>query len=712
MEKLTVRPILYSILLLSICNFSFSQSPGGISGATTWFETNNGLSTTVISGNNCVTQWANLGSFSFGSPNVLVPGYWGTGSNTSYQQYIQYNNTASNSFNYNPVILWSLTAGSPSQLALGRTASGGYANTALPISTSQGSIFTVGTISDQLLSIASTSSSAPCGSDRCNVGTKTGGIEVNSLYNFVYPTASIYNHNTKSQNIYSEQYNTGLLSSSSFGFINRSASTASAGTLTALPALTSPTVFVYSIGSYPGYTYTSGGKIAEVITYSTQLTQTQAIQIESYLAIKYGITLDPAGLASATVGYVNSLGSNIYSKGLDGTTYWNNIIGIARDSVASGGALYQRQSHQIDDSTRLYLGTLAANNIANTSSFANNVSSVVMGNNLGNLCSSKGANINKHPASAPVRLDREWKIQITGSTLATNVPDNFNMDVSLSSCAWGSNSSHAGLANPAALGLLVNNISDLTTGTFIPNFNIYGGKTMSLSWNSSNGTITINNLNAGLMAFLKSTNLNASTTPLYFTIAALDPSILPLKFTSFSATASNNNEVNIQWDVASESGISSYTVQRSADGVKWNNILIIDTVHNDEKDWHYQEYDKSPLPLTSFYRILANEISGNISYSDIQKVSFSKTDQFNIDNIAPNPFLSNITITVSLPDEGNISVSLIDIFGKKINTMRLIGHKGANTITMHNLSDLPTGTYIVQTMYNNQQLLKKIVKYK
>ncbi len=708
MEKLTVKPILFSILLLSLCNFSYPQSPGGISGATTWFETNNGLSTTVVSGNNCVTQWANLGSFSFGSPNVLMPGFWGTGSNTLYQKYLQVNNSGSNCFNYNPIILWNNVAGAPTQLSLGSasaiTTPSGYPYNALPIGTNQGSIFAVGTASDQLISIAGTiPSSSSCGSNWCNTGTRSSSVEAYSS-TLTYPTSS-YNHIGVSQNIFSEQY---AITNKSFGSVNRSQASVAANTFTTLKSLN----YVYSIGSFPGYTYPNGGKVAEVITYNTQLTQAQAIQIESYLAIKYGITLDPAGLSSTTVGYVNSWGSNIYSQGADGTIFWNNIIGIARDSISGGGALYQRQSHQVDDSTRLYLGTLAVNNITNTSSFTNNLSHIVMGNNNGNLCSSKGANINQHPASAPVRLDREWKIQITGSTVTTNVPDDFNMDVSLSSCAWGSNASHASIANPAALGLLVNNTSNLTIGTFIPNFSIYSGKIMSLSWNSANGTITINNLNAGLMSYLKSANLNASSTPLYFTIAALDPSILPLTFTSFSAIATNNNEVDIQWDIASESGISSYTIQRSIDGINWGNLQTVVAINGNEEAQLYQEYDKSPISGTSFYRIQVNEYSGAISYSNVQEVSFNKTDQFSIDNIVPNPFLSNITITASLPNDGNISISLMDIFGKKINSLNLIGRKGMNTINMNDLNNLSSGTYVVEAIYNNQRLLKKIVKFK
>ncbi|NIJ45705.1 hypothetical protein FHR24_002173, partial [Wenyingzhuangia heitensis] len=74
------------------------------------------------------------------------------------------------------------------------------------------------------------------------------------------------------------------------------------------------------------------GEIAEIILFDKgSITATEVLKIESYLALKYGITLDPS-----TATYLNSSGTTIW----DNTTYWNNVAGIINDS--STGTIHQK----------------------------------------------------------------------------------------------------------------------------------------------------------------------------------------------------------------------------------------------------------------------------------------------------------------------------------------------------------------------------------
>lgn len=70
---------------------------------------------------------------------------------------------------------------------------------------------------------------------------------------------------------------------------------------------------------FSGFSY--NGQIAEIISYSSRLSDAERRDVETYLAIKYGVTLD-ISLQSYT-----ALGSNIYNY----TTHSNNIVGVARD---------------------------------------------------------------------------------------------------------------------------------------------------------------------------------------------------------------------------------------------------------------------------------------------------------------------------------------------------------------------------------------------
>jgi hypothetical protein len=84
------------------------------------------------------------------------------------------------------------------------------------------------------------------------------------------------------------------------------------------------------------------GQLGEVIVYNRKLSASDTNKIESYLATKYGITLDNAA-------YTSSKGTIFWPWGRTGQGYHNNIAGILRDddntsipvsrSTASGAAL-------------------------------------------------------------------------------------------------------------------------------------------------------------------------------------------------------------------------------------------------------------------------------------------------------------------------------------------------------------------------------------
>lgn len=81
-----------------------------------------------------------------------------------------------------------------------------------------------------------------------------------------------------------------------------------------------------SLGAVGAYNQPMGGSIAEVIAFSRYVDATERNQIESYLAMKYGITLDQA-IAS---NYYNSAGSIVWDASANGV-YNKNIFGLAHD---------------------------------------------------------------------------------------------------------------------------------------------------------------------------------------------------------------------------------------------------------------------------------------------------------------------------------------------------------------------------------------------
>lgn len=75
-------------------------------------------------------------------------------------------------------------------------------------------------------------------------------------------------------------------------------------------------------------TFYFDGKIAEVINYSSRVSDTERQKIESYLAIKYGITLN-----SGTQDYIASDGTTTFWDASAAGSYTYNVFGIGRDNI-------------------------------------------------------------------------------------------------------------------------------------------------------------------------------------------------------------------------------------------------------------------------------------------------------------------------------------------------------------------------------------------
>ena len=164
------------------------------------------------------------------------------------------------------------------------------------------------------------------------------------------------------------------------------------------------------------------GQIAEIMVFNTAPTSAEQQKIQSYLAIKYGITLDQTD-NDATIDegdyVIDGSPDVIVWNESDNSAFHNDVAGIGRDD---GKFLNQKQSRSINTSSAVTigLGAVAANNGSNSNSFSGDASFLMWGHN--------GVAINNTNTSAvtllcenELQLDRDWKIVETGSVGSVEV---------------------------------------------------------------------------------------------------------------------------------------------------------------------------------------------------------------------------------------------------------------------------------------------------
>lgn len=145
------------------------------------------------------------------------------------------------------------------------------------------------------------------------------------------------------------------------------------------------------------------GRMAEIIVYNTELTSTERTNIETYLALKYGMTMD------TSVGAYMRNGLNLYS--FDGV-YDHSIAGIGEDAD-----LHQRiGTSNAASNTVLIVSTTSNITDSNTDNNRTPLPDehyVVWGHN--NATPSNTQTTELDTSAYSERLSREWKITKTGT---------------------------------------------------------------------------------------------------------------------------------------------------------------------------------------------------------------------------------------------------------------------------------------------------------
>lgn len=150
------------------------------------------------------------------------------------------------------------------------------------------------------------------------------------------------------------------------------------------------------------------GDIPEFLCYQVQLSTNERQRTETYLALRYGITL--------AHDYLNSGGTVIYP--MTGHPYVNNVAGIG---VQNNGRLNQRQSISSNPQGIVAIGngTLMSSNKLNLTNFTGDNSYLIWGDNNGSNC--WGNNIRVNGAEGlHLKIERNWRMGKTNPNFLVN----------------------------------------------------------------------------------------------------------------------------------------------------------------------------------------------------------------------------------------------------------------------------------------------------
>jgi hypothetical protein len=181
---------------------------------------------------------------------------------------------------------------------------------------------------------------------------------------------------------------------------------------------------------------------------------------------------------------------------------------------------------------------------------------------------------------------------------------------------------------------------------------------------------------------------------------------LPIELVNFEAVQ-NNEVVNLYWSTYSETNNALFTVERSSDGMNWEEILFVEGAGNSTSLIEYIELDATPNMGANFYRLKQTDFDGEFDYSPIVKVDFKKEN--GAVEVYPNPN-NGIYFNLNLDRFAGKEVLLVvrDLTGKELFSKVVFSNTG-QLITIDLENKLPKGTYLIMASSEDDFVSKRLV---
>lgn len=428
-------------------------------------------------------------------------------------------------------------------------------------------------------------------------------------------------------------------------------------------AFTLPSANDFQLANNVPSTDYNDSDIAELIVFTGALSDAEQLQIESYLAIKYGLQLANNYVASDATVLWDPTANAVYN---------NDVAGIGRDD-ASG--LNQKQS--VGAELAVSRGSLAADNASNGNAFSTDKSFLIWGHDTGALTEST-VMFGSSPAQL---LGRKWLVEETGNT--------------------------------GSLELQFDLTGATVSGTVATDFWLIADSDTDPT-NGSRLLEQANSFSAGVATF-SGVSLEDGDILMLITDNPGDVT-LPVEMTRFDAVFDNEGVV-LEWTTASEVNNAGFEVQRRVLGgnrdAGWQKVGFVEGQGTRDTPYTYSYRDNARglRAKTVAYRIKQLDFNGNFYHSEVAEVYLPAPAAYDLSSY-PNPFNPVATIAYDVPVDGHIKLTVYDAQGRMVKVL-VDGQQAAGSYSASfDGAGLASGVYVYRLEASGKSFSKTMMLVK
>ncbi len=212
--------------------------------------------------------------------------------------------------------------------------------------------------------------------------------------------------------------------------------------------------------------------------------------------------------------------------------------------------------------------------------------------------------------------------------------------------------------------------------------------------------------------YIRWTTFNYVSGGFYIDDVLLDD-VVPVELTSFAALVSGKS-VLLSWTTATELNNSGFDIERKSASTGWQKIAFVQGNGTTTQPKSYSFSDRNLVDGKYSYRLKQVDYDGTYEYSKVVEVSIvsAVVNQFELSQNYPNPFNPTTTISFTLPDAGNVKLSVYNLLGQEVQILvNGFMESGSHSVNF-DASNLNSGIYLYKLEANGFTQTRKMTLIK
>jgi len=159
----------------------------------------------------------------------------------------------------------------------------------------------------------------------------------------------------------------------------------------------------------------------------------------------------------------------------------------------------------------------------------------------------------------------------------------------------------------------------------------------------------------------------------------------------------------LKWRTASETNNDYFTIEKTSNGIDWEEVSQVKGAGNATNVNVYQLTDFYSNPGTWYYRLKQTDFDGQFTYSSVRLVRIGSSRTTTM-TVYPNPTQNRVTIEGDL--SFNSELKVLNMYAQDVTGHVRIDAISSNKAVVH-LDFLPTGLYTFVLHGESRKIVKK-----